>query len=223
MSSTYASLNRGPQKRYVVRQRAVGCTSGGIIKMRAVDSPTRIRILKSASRLFYRKGVRAVSMDDVAHAAGVTKMTVYQHFRSKKVLLIDSLRARQEERQESLARYIAGTAHLPPVERLGSIFDWLYEYWTRGDWRGCPFVNAAAEMAPEEDAVRKVALESKVALRNSLQEFAADAEIPDPEKTADALLLLIEGATTMAMLEKDPKAALRAKAVALSMFQTRDT
>src|SRR5258708_3319149 len=135
--------------------------------MRAVDSPTRIRILKSASRLFYRKGVRAVSMDDVAHAAGVTKMTVYQHFRSKKVLLIDTLRARQEERQESLARYIAGTAHLPPVERLGSIFDWLYEYWTRGDWRGRPLWNTAAEKAPQGGDARAGALER----REELPEF----------------------------------------------------
>src|SRR5258708_25628687 len=118
--------------------------------MRAADSPTRIRILKSDSRLFYRKGVRAVSMDDVAHAAGVTKMTVYQHFRSKKVLLIDSLRARQEERQASLARYIAGTAHLPPVERLASGFEWLYPYCTRADWAGCPFVYTAAELGPTE-------------------------------------------------------------------------
>src|SRR5260370_15753595 len=162
-----------PQKRYVVRQRAVGCTSGGIIKMRAVDSPTRIRILKSASRLFYRKGVRAVSMDDVAHAAGVTKMTVYQHFRSKKVLLIDSLRARQEERQESLARYIAGTAHLPPVERLGSIFDWLYEYWTRGDWRGCPLLEAPAENGPPGGGRRAGALGGQKAPRQIPAEIGA--------------------------------------------------
>ena len=191
--------------------------------MRTVNTPTRIRILKSASRLFYREGVRTVSMDDVAHAASVTKMTVYQHFHSKRTLLLDTLRARQEERQESLAKYFASTGHLPSTERIGSIFDWLYERWTRGGWRGCPFVNAAAEMAPEDDAVRKAALESKVALRSSLEEFAADAKIPDPEKVADALLLLIEGATTMAMLEKDPKVALRAKAVALSMFLIRTT
>ena len=196
---------------------------GRIIEMRSVDTPTHDRILKSASLLFYRKGVRPVSMDDVAHSASVTKMTVYQHFRSKKALLLDTLRARQEERQQSLAKYFAGTAHLPPAERLGSIFDWLYECWTRTGWRGCPFVNAAAEMAPETDAVRKAALESKVALRTFLQELAIDADIPNPGKIADALLLLIEGATTIAMLEKDPKAALRAKALALPMLRNQAT
>ena len=193
----------------------------GTIGMRASGQPTRTRILDSASRLFYRKGIRAVSMDDVARAARVTKMTVYQHFRSKNALLLDTLRARQEKRQDLLATYLAGTAHLRPAERLASIFDWMYERWTRDGWRGCPFVNAAAEMAPETDAVRKVALGSKVALRNSLQEIAADAKIPDPREAADALLLLIEGATTMAMLSKDPKAALRAKVVALSILRAR--
>jgi AcrR family transcriptional regulator len=158
-------------------------------------------------------------MDDVAQAAKVTKVTVYQHFRSKNALLLDALRVRHAERQEGLARHIASTAQLPPAERLGSVFNWLYEYWTRENWRGCPFVNAVAEMAPEADAVRKLALESKVALRNSLQELAAAAEIPNPRKAANALLLLIEGATTMAMLEKNPKAAFRAKAAALSVLR----
>jgi len=191
--------------------------------MKIAKSPTRVRILKSASLLFYRKGVRAVSMDDVAEAANVTKMTVYQHFRSKEALLLDTLRARHVERQTRLAKYIASTAHLPPAQRLGSIFDWLYELWSHSDWRGCPFVNAATEMASQTDAVRKLALESKVALRNLLQELAKDTGIDDPARTADALLLLIEGATTIAMLEQDAKAALRAKAVALSMFRAPET
>ena len=191
----------------------------GTIGMRASSQPTRTRILNSASRLFYRKGVRAVSMDDVARAARVTKMTVYQHFRSKNALLLDTLRARQENRQDLLATYLAVAAHLPPAERLASVFDWMYERWTRDGWRGCPFVNAAAEMAPESDAVRKVALGSKVELKNLLMKIAADAEIRNPGEAAEALLLLIEGATTMAMLGKDPKAALRAKAVALSLLQ----
>ena len=158
-------------------------------------------------------------MDDVAHAAGVTKMTVYQYFTSKDRLLLETLRNRQKDRQESLTKYFAGTAHLPPDERLASIFDWLYEYWSRDVWRGCPFVNAAAELGPETDAVREVALQSKMILRNSLRQFAADANLPEPEKIADVLMLLIEGATTMAMLEKNPKVALKAKEVARAILR----
>lgn len=187
--------------------------------MKPAETPTRARISKSASRLFYRRGIRAVSMDDVARAAGVTKVTVYQHFSSKKCLLLDTLRTRQEERQKSLTKYFAGTAHLPAAERLASIFDWLYEYWSRDGWRGCPFVNAAAELAPETDAVREVALQSKMTLRDSLREFAAAASVREPEKTAEALMLLIEGATTLAMLERNPKAALKAKEVAQAILQ----
>lgn len=190
------------------------------LRKKSADSPTRLRILESAVRLFYRRGIRAVSMDDVAQSARVTKMTVYQHFGSKEALLLETLRSRQDKRQKALVKFLAETSRLPSVERLASIFDWLYAYWTRRDWRGCPFVNAAAEMAPDADVVRQVALQSKVALRKSLQELAADASVSDPEKTADGLLLLIEGATTMAMLEKNPKAALRAKDVALSMLRT---
>jgi AcrR family transcriptional regulator len=187
--------------------------------MRPRQTSTSTRISKSASRLFYRKGIRAVSMDEVAHAAGVTKMTVYQHFSSKECLLLDTLRNRQEERQQSLTKHFAGTTHLPPDERLASIFDWLYEYWSHDEWRGCPFVNAAAELAPERDAVREVALQSKMILRNSLRQFAVAAKVQEPEKAADALMLLIEGATTMAMLEKNPRVAIKAKEVARAILR----
>ena len=187
--------------------------------MKPTATPTRARISKSASRLFYRRGIRGVSMDDVARAAGVTKMTVYQHFSSKDGLLLDTLRTRQEQRQESLTKYFAGIAHLPGAERLTAIFDWLYEYWSRDHWRGCPFVNAAAELAPETDEVRHVALQSKMILRDSLRQFAAAAKVREPDKAADALMLLIEGATTMAMLEKNPKVALQAKEVARAILR----
>ncbi len=42
---------------------------------------TNTRILNAAARLFYRKGIRAVSVDEVAAAASVTKVTVYKHYR----------------------------------------------------------------------------------------------------------------------------------------------
>ena len=45
--------------------------------------PPRERILAAASDLFYRQGIRAVSVEAIAEAAGTNKMTLYRHFESK--------------------------------------------------------------------------------------------------------------------------------------------
>jgi len=39
--------------------------------------------ISAADDLFYGEGVRATSMDAIAERAGVTKRTLYYHFRSK--------------------------------------------------------------------------------------------------------------------------------------------
>ena len=47
----------------------------------SADSP-RSRILDTAGQLFYRHGIRPVSVDVIAKAAGTNKMTLYKHFAS---------------------------------------------------------------------------------------------------------------------------------------------
>ena len=48
---------------------------------------TRDRIVAAANRLFYREGIRAVSVDAVAEEAGLTKRSLYYHFKSKDELI----------------------------------------------------------------------------------------------------------------------------------------
>ena len=48
-------------------------------------------ILKAAFRLVTKRGFRAVSVDEIAAAAGVGKMTLYRHWPNKAALVMDSL------------------------------------------------------------------------------------------------------------------------------------
>ena len=50
---------------------------------RPEPADTRERILTAAGHVFARKGYMAASLDEVAHAAGMTKGAIYWHFRSK--------------------------------------------------------------------------------------------------------------------------------------------
>ena len=61
------------------------------------SEPTRARIVQAASALFYNEGIRRVSVDEVAAKAGLTKRTLYYHFKSKDDLVAAYLAAHPEE------------------------------------------------------------------------------------------------------------------------------
>jgi AcrR family transcriptional regulator len=62
---------------------------------------TRRRLLDAAAELFIERGYNAVSMRDVAGAAGLTKGAIYGHFRSKGQLLVEVIRSRLAAREHS--------------------------------------------------------------------------------------------------------------------------
>ena len=71
---------------------------------RADAARNRRRILEAAERLFTDRGVAAVSMDDVAAAAGVGKGTLYRRFGEKAGLGIAVLDERERELQDAILR-----------------------------------------------------------------------------------------------------------------------
>src|SRR5215510_7699392 len=75
--------------------------------MAASSNPTRERIISAASKLFYSEGIRAVSVDAVAAKAGLTKRTLYYHFRSKDDLVAAYLEARDQPNLALFRRWFA--------------------------------------------------------------------------------------------------------------------
>ena len=61
------------------------------------------KIIEASVTLFFKSGIKAVSMDDVARQVGISKRTLYEYFSSKDVLLvacIDELNNRRVARME---------------------------------------------------------------------------------------------------------------------------
>lgn len=54
--------------------------------------PARERILETASRMFRTYGIKSVTMFDIARECGVSKKTVYEHFKDKEELVQDGVR-----------------------------------------------------------------------------------------------------------------------------------
>lgn len=46
------------------------------------------RILQKAEEMFFRYGVKAITMDDIARELGISKKTIYQHFPDKDELVV---------------------------------------------------------------------------------------------------------------------------------------
>jgi AcrR family transcriptional regulator len=176
-------------------------------------TPAAERILHTASEMFYRKGIRAVGVDAISAEAGVTKKTLYEKYGSKDELIAAYLRARDERWRNWLVEFVerrGGSA----TERLLSTFDVLGEWMERENYRGCGFVNAAAEFPDADHPARAVVLEQKWWMRSYLTELATETGADDPEDLAERLLILHEGATVASSLGVAADAAQKAKQTA---------
>ena len=64
---------------------------------RPKDLEKRAAILEAAKVLFPARGYDGVSMDAIAQAAGVSKLTVYSHFQDKDTLFVEAVKAKCED------------------------------------------------------------------------------------------------------------------------------
>ena len=171
------------------------------------------RLLSSAADAFYEDGINATGVDAVVERSGVSKPTLYAHFGSKRDLLAAVLQRRHEQRREQLERHLAGRGGTPR-ERLLAVFDWVAGLHNDDAWRGCPFLNAAAELPSPDEPARAVISAHKRWMWQVLRALAADAGEPSPDEVASELQLLLEGAHARMLVDRDQQAARRARGVA---------
>jgi AcrR family transcriptional regulator len=107
---------------------------------------TRERIILAASKLFYAEGVRGVSVDAVAAQAGVTKRTLYYHFKSKDELTAAYLESRDQPNLALFKRWFAETEG-GAAAKVRGIFDNLARAARHPKWKGCGFLRTSAELA----------------------------------------------------------------------------
>ena len=163
------------------------------------------RILETADRLFYLQGIRAVGVDTIAAEIGISKRTLYNHFPSKDEL-ISAYLAR---------RFIPIPAsEKPPVELILGTFDRLERGFASKGFRGCPFVNAVAELGPEDQSVRKIAVAFKESRRVWFRDLLIRLGVADAEGLATQLTLLVDGSIAQDLVRNDPAMARAAKAAA---------
>jgi AcrR family transcriptional regulator len=165
---------------------------------------TRHRILAAASSLFYRDGIRSVSVDAVAAKAGVTKRTLYYHIKSKDELVAAYLEARDQPNLALFRRWFEETDG-GLAAKVRGIFVKLAASARHPKWRGCGFLRTSAELAnmPGHPAI-KIGAAHKKKFERWLASIFADASIPSPELLARQVALLLEGSFAVVLLHRDP-------------------
>jgi AcrR family transcriptional regulator len=160
-------------------------------------APPRERILTAARALFYRRGIHVVGVDAIAEAAGTNKMTLYRHFTSKDVLIaacVTELIRELDAGWDAIAAAHAG-------DPRGQLLAWLRhvcDFKESEAERGCGLANAAVELPDKDHPARRVIREAKSAHRERLVQLCRDARLTDPERLADEIQLLWEGARVAA-------------------------
>lgn len=163
-------------------------------------SAARRRLLDTATRLFYAEGIRAVGIDRIIAEAGVAKATFYNHFPSKDDLVLSYI-----EEQDRLGREATSALpKQPPRKMIAAILGRISEAVVTGDWRGCPFLNAAAEYPNPTSPVRQAIDARRSWYHGMLRKLLAADGDPAPSVTASLFVALSDGLLETAYLD-DPR------------------
>jgi AcrR family transcriptional regulator len=163
------------------------------------------RILQTADRLFYLQGIRAIGVDTIAAEIGISKRTLYNHFPSK---------------DELIAAYLAGRfkpappSDKPPLEQILGAFDRLERGFASKGFRGCPFVNAVAELGAADQSVKNIAIAFKESRRIWFRDLLMQLGVVDSDGLATQLTLLVDGSIAQDLVRNDPSMARAAKQAA---------
>jgi len=184
----------------------------------------RDRILDAAHELFYRHGIRAVSVDEIAEAASTNKMTLYRHFRSKDLLVTEYLRSRAADAE----RIWDDVARAHPDAPLAQLEAWVGKISARlaeNGNRGCAIANAAIEIPEKNHPARPVIERHKTRQREQLARLSRQAAFVDPERLADEIFLLLEGArvNVQSVGRRGPGGRFRERALSLVKSAARRT
>lgn len=175
---------------------------------------TRDRILDAANRLFYAEGIRAVSLDAIVAKAGVTKKTLYYHFKSKDELIAGYLASRDQPNLALFAKWY-DEADGSAADRTAEILYQVGRNARHPKWRGCGFLRTAAELAnmPGHPA-RKIGAAHKKKFEAWLAQRYTEAGLANPKQLARSVALLLEGAFATMLIHRDPGYADSAAEVA---------
>ena len=177
----------------------------------------REHIINTAIELFREYGYHATGVDRIINEAGVSKKTLYTHFRSKEELLIAALRHYDGVFRNNFMRKVDQSAK-SPQEKLLAIFDVAQDWFSQSKFFGCMYINIIGEYSQKNSLIRDICQQFKQLMRSYFKELCVQAGVEEPDALADKLALLFEGAVVTSQVSQKPQAAKTAKDIARSLI-----
>lgn len=160
-----------------------------------LEEPTcaKDRILRAAQNLFYRHGIRAVSVDAIAAEAATTKVTLYRVFSSKDELVAQCL---QDQTRRFWQWWDAAVAPHEgnPRAQIDALFELLEcRLCTQEADRGCPISNTAVEVVDIDHPAKAIIRTHGEEIARRFRALCKEMGARRPDELGDALTLLVTG------------------------------
>ncbi|RTM06474.1 MAG: TetR/AcrR family transcriptional regulator [Hyphomicrobiales bacterium] len=184
-------------------------------------NPTRKRLVDAATKLFYAEGIGRVSVDAVAEKAGLTKRTLYYHFKSKDDLIAAYLEGRDQPNLEQMTGWF-DAAEGGADKKVEAIFTNLARVARHPKWKGCGFLRTAAELAamPGHPAV-KAGARHKTNFEKWLAGALSDHNVGEAKMLAREIVLLMDGAFSSMLIHHNPDYVNAAGHAAATLIRAR--
>lgn len=178
----------------------------------------REHIIEVAIKLFCEHGFHATGVDRIMREARVSKKTLYNHFRSKDELILAALQQHDSIFRNEFMKDVEQLSDTAEGQLL-AIFDSAEKWFCSQNFFGCIFVNVVGEYSDKNSPMRDVSRNFKQMIRRYIVDLCVRASARNPEKLADELALLFEGAIVTAQISGNANAATTAKTVAVQLIK----
>ncbi|HEU5025480.1 MAG TPA: TetR/AcrR family transcriptional regulator [Spirillospora sp.] len=155
-------------------------------------SEARSRLLGTATRIFYTEGIHSVGIDRIVAEAQVTRATLYRHFSSKEDLVLAYL---AEVDQATRAQVDDAVSRgLPAAGTIRALSESIAQGIRSNGFRGCAFLNAAAEYSDPDHPVHKAVIAHRQWFLDTVTELLARVGKAPAEPAARHFVMLRDGA-----------------------------
>lgn len=177
----------------------------------------RDELVSKALNVFYANGFHATGMDKLVAETGISKTSMYKHFRTKDDIILATLALRDDNFRNWLYKKVETLADTPKGQLL-AIFDALEEWFALPEFCGCMFIKASAEFQDRAHPIHRQSSAHKRLLTEHFTITAKAAGLSEPENLTRQLMILKEGAIIMAVMGHSKNPAMDAKAAAQALI-----
>ena len=184
-------------------------------KIQTSDS-AKIRILKTASDLFYRQGYRSTGTNEIIKKAGVAKASFFYHFPTKEALALAYLKDLHAQEAGNLLAFV--NKRKTPYDRFLAGIKWIEPWIKSNELRGCGFLNMVSEVPDKRSPLRKMAKKHYEVFGGLIAQLTQELIDSDPKSyrhlgvsaVTNSYLVIAVGAIAFSETSQDVRPSRRA-------------